>query len=368
MDPRYKYWCFNASRGTPPNFVLNSDKKFCTKILDYDEHYDRSNLTKIGISINRFADRISSLKIDVGLGAIREKKLLDRLRSMKPVGFSNLTTLDVETCNFDNISLLQLAPQLENLRLFCVNTDFDLSTVRKNDNCFTKLKSLDIDLCELDVSKILTKSCKTLEHLKLGQGECRNIKKLRNNFSNLKSLEVNASYAEKPVKDLLSKSGGSLKSLKLALNEYNDVNLIDFSTLLDQSTNITTLNICPGKNSIDNFLKNCSDVQNLTFTYCYGEIKDFVMKNLTRVEFVRCDAFCISSVLKQLSKSCVRTLDFNCKEKEHGEIDLTSLNEFKSCEFSVIEKLDTVYFSYINDPEIINKVHQLLPPEAKVSI
>ena len=132
---------------------------------------------------------------------------------------------------------------------------------------------------------------------------------------------------------------------------------------------ITTLNICPGRNNIDNFLKNCPDVQNLTLTYCFGNIKDFVMKNLTRVEFVRCDAFCISSVLKQLSKSCVRTLDFNCKvEGLTRQIDLTSLNELKSCEFSVIEKLDTVYFSYINDPEIINKVHQVFPPEAKVSI
>jgi hypothetical protein len=287
---------------------------------------------------------------------------------MKPVGFSNLTTLDVETFNFDNISLLQLAPQLENLRLNCIDTVFDLSTVRNNDKCFTKLKSLDIYSCKLDVSKILSKCFKTLKHLKLGQGEGMKIKNLKHNFTSLKSLEVNASFSEKPVKDLLSKSAGSLKSLKLELYEYDDKVVIDFSTLLDQSTNITTLNICPGKNSIDNFLKNCSDVQNLTLTYCYGEIKDFVMKNLTRVEFVRCNTFCISSVLKQLSKSCVRTLDFNCKEKEHGEIDLTSLNELRSCEFSVIAKLDTVYFTYINDPEIINKVHQLFPPEAKVSI
>ena len=367
MDSRYKYWCFNASRGTLPNFVLNSDKKFCTKILDYDEHDDRSNLDKIGISINRFADRISSLKIDVVLGAIREKKLLDRLRSMKPVGFSNLTTLDVEFFKFDNISLLQLSPQLENLRLHCIDTVFDLSTVRNNDKCFTKLKSLDIYSCKLDVSKILSKCCKTLKHLMLGQGECRHMKKLKHNFSNLKSLEVNASFSEKPVKDLLSTSAGSLKSLKLELFEDDKV-VIDFSTLLDQSTNITTLNLCPVRNNIDNFLKKCPDVKNLILTYCYGEIKDFVMKNLTRVEFVRCNAFCISSVLKQLSKSCVRTLDFNCKEEEIGEIDLTSLNELKSCEFSAIEKLDTVYFSCINDPEIINKVHQLFPPEAKVSI
>ena len=364
MDPRYKYWCFNASRGTPPNFVLNSDKKFCIKVIAYDE-YTADNLDKIGISINSFADRISSLEIDVKLSDFQEKKLLDRLRSMKPVGFSNLTTLDVETFNFDNISLLQLAPQLENLRFFCVNTVFDLSTVRNNDNCFTKLKSLDIDWCELDVNKILTKSCKTLEHLKLGRSECRNIKKLKHNFSNLKSLEV---YAENPVKDLLSKSAGNLKSMKLAINEYDDKVVIDFSTLLNQSSNITKLNICPGRNNIDNFMKKCPDVQNLTLIYCYEDINDFVMKNLTRVEFVRCYAFCISSVLKQLTKSCVRTLDFNCKVKgDCGAIDSTYLNELRNCEFPVITKLDTVYFSSTYDQEIINKVLQLFPPEAKVS-
>ena len=37
-----RYWCYDASRGTPPAFVFYSDKKFCIKVID-DYDYTTNN-------------------------------------------------------------------------------------------------------------------------------------------------------------------------------------------------------------------------------------------------------------------------------------------------------------------------------------
>ena len=143
MAQKYQTWCFQANKGDIPDFVLKTKKHFCV-------YADGFKFPAVGASgynnatdkaanlFNRFAHRISSIKVG-GL-----PKLMNSLEYMRPAEFPHLTSLDLEDVEFDNDSLLFLAPQLEHLSLVHVNDEFDVSSV--DEECFTKLKALKFSL------------------------------------------------------------------------------------------------------------------------------------------------------------------------------------------------------------------------------
>ena len=152
MAPMFHGYCFEASRGTQPDFILNATKNFHVMELKNRLKVDpTSNL------INRFPHRISSLEIK------KEGVLLNNL-NINPVRFSHLTSLDHQFVSFSSSSLLIVAPQLEQLKLTHMkNSLFDISTVDEDSKCFTKLKTLELINIDIDVKKILDKCCNTLK-------------------------------------------------------------------------------------------------------------------------------------------------------------------------------------------------------------
>jgi hypothetical protein len=343
MAPMFKDWCFEANKGTQTDFILNREKNFHVSDLRNSSNVDStSNL------MSRYTHRISGIKIDL-------KGELLRYLKKYPSDFKQLTSLDLHNVDFKNNSLLILAPQLEYLRLSNMkNPEFDISSVDENSKCFTKLKTLKLLDGKINVIKILTQCSKTLEYL-----EFRNygdrildtyLEEIRNDFPSLKYLYITLTYFEcvNLARVLLSKCHKNLRTLNLNARFTE----IDLSNLFEQPMNITTLEVDMDRGNFGNLLNKCPKVQNLVINGYDKEIKEFVLKDLNNLGLVRCRPQCTASVLKQASKSSLKTLYF--------------FYQNSGCEFPVIPELEVVRIGVGLDSLEYNEVFKLFPQEAKV--
>ena len=349
----FQNWCFDASRGTPPDFVLETDKNFSVYVLKDDNAVDTAaNL------INRFAHRISKVKINsVGF-------IMNYWSYLKPAEYPHLTTLNLDKVHLDNDSLLMLAPQLQFLRMSKMkNLKFDISTVDEDSKCFTKLKTLKLKNIDVDVKKILKKCCNRLKCLELMPLKMSyNLQDLDQELSTLEnlSLELRENDSENVVKHVLAKCPESLRALKLNY-EYCKV---DFSPLLENTIKITTLEIQTYSDSIqgniESFLKKCPKVQKLSLSHYDNEIKEIVLNDLTYLKLWFCGSGCMTSILKQASKCSVKTVDI--AECHH-------CTDCHCTEFSVLSKLDTllVHECAGHTDQALDRVGKLFPSEVEVN-
>jgi hypothetical protein len=230
-----------------------------------------------------------------------------------------------------------LAPQLENLRLVNMKKELDISSVDKDSKAFSKLKNLKLENIQIDLTKILTNSCNTLESLELYDVEFSD--NLEEELSCLTYISITYEFGdfeyngvELSLSKLLSNCSQSLRTLKLVID--NNGFPIDFSKLLKQPMNITTLKIeiiDEGQN-FEKFLNKCPLIQNL-FLGDYSakeELNKIVLKDLINLKFHLCNAKCMNGFLKYASTS-LKTLQFSC-----------FTHQFQELEIPLIPKLDTV--------------------------
>lgn len=234
MDPMFDEICYTPTKGYPPDFILGTenDIRICIRPDDIPPIKSLSNM------IMRFAHRISSLEIDETYSG--SDSLMEYLPEMRPLEFKHLTSLHLDNQTLDN-SLMLLAPQLKTLSLECVRFDPEPS-VDLHDMSFTKLKKLVlVHSCIQDVSKILIKSCRTLEYLELDQIVTW-LDDVKPELPALKVMKVALLDGHvKSTRGLVSKSSRSLRSLTLLVQNKTDI----FSTLVEINSNlkITSLEI-----------------------------------------------------------------------------------------------------------------------------
>jgi hypothetical protein len=329
MAPIIKNWCFEADKGTQPDFVLKADKNF--SVRDLKDRYVVDPVTNL---MNGYSHRIIRIKMDVERG-----DLLFYLNNLT-YKFSNLTSLDLESVFIRDNTLLVLAPKLENLRLADNSMDydfeydndkcikFDISSVDEDSKCFTKLKTLSLRNIKIDLSKILSKCCNTLESLDLNR--YFNLENLAEKLSSLNDLSITSfkKIHENPLKHLLSKVSRSLKTLKLD----NQSIIFDLSLLLEETLKITTLEV--KSKSVDGlalFLNKCPLVRNLTLNGIFEEVNSIVLKDLRKIIFHHCSPEFLCSALEQASKFSVKS------------IHLVDLGLYQDLEFQEIPELDTLW-------------------------
>ena len=331
----YRNWYWNTLEYvTPPDFVLESRKKICVYALKDDDHSDDDDeyaTNAAAISLNRFAHKISSIKVN-------SVYLMTNVKCMKPAEFPHLTSLDLEAVDFDDDSLIMLAPQLESLRLVKIWKRFDISSIDEESKSFTKLKILKIEYVQIDVKKILTKCCNSLKYLVLESGkwdldEFRfdsgiwHLEDLEKELPNLINLyvRVNKNLPVESVRHLLTKCSVSLRTLSF----HSDVT-IDLSTLLKQTMKITTLEAnFRSVDGLEILLSKCPLVQKLSIKNYYQEVKELVLKDLTYLELFWCGSQFMTSFLNQANKSSLNTVHI----RQESEV----LNE---CKIPVISKMD----------------------------
>jgi hypothetical protein len=150
---------------------------------------------------------------------------------------------------------------------------------------------------------------------------------------------------------LLSKYQTSLRTLNLDGCFIE----IDLSNLLEQPMNITTLNVTLyHQGNLGNLLNQCSKVQNLVIKGYDKEIEEFVLKDLKNLDLRYCGPKCTASVLKQASKTSLKTLYCFFPKSE--------------CEFPVIPELEVVRIVFGLYSLEYNEDFKLFPQEAKVII
>jgi hypothetical protein len=328
----YQNWCFDATKGTPPDFVLKTNRNCCVYALDDELPNDTNDDEDTAANlINRFAHRISSIKVN------SLSKLMNSLKCMKPAEFPHFTTLDLESVRLDDDSLLLLAPQLEHLSLVYMYNDksheFDISTVDEKSKCFTKLQTLKLCYIKIDVRKILSKCCNSLKCLELDSISDLELTELE--YSHLEHLNILFcnEYDEESLKHLLSKCCSSLKTLKLSIMERDYIALC---TLLEQTMNITTLELeldSQFHNGIDIFLNKCPLVQKLTICGYHWEVNGIILKDLTtlKLELDQFGSRFINGILKQSVNFSLKTVEL----KLGSEVIM-------KCQFPVISTLDKI--------------------------
>ena len=355
MDQLFHVWSFDIYRANVPDFVLKSDKKYCVKIR-IDPTADLTS-SDIGNFINRHSQKMSSLDIN----AVNEPQhysdiLMSSLTNMKPAEFPYLTSLDLNDLQFDNNSLLLLAPQLEHLRLSHCTPGFDLSSVSEEDECFSRLRTLYVFHCNIDLKKILAKSCKTLKALGLKTSyTTRNIVDFNHEFTSLEYLRIilSCKIEERMVRNLLTKASKTLRTLVLTMGSSEE---IETSTLLQQPMKITSLKVAQVNTSLSQFLKSCPLVQDLTLHCCTGELEGTVLKDLQNLFFHDCNVSYISIVLKLASKSQLRTLQIVDPD-----------DELENCDFPLIPELDRVCIEYdATQTQELDHVLSLFPENVEV--
>ena len=239
---------------------------------------------------------------------------------------------------------------------------FRLYSVDKDSDCFIELKTLKIEgNIEIDLTKVLTKCCKTLVHLELNPNvdDCYRLE-LQHQLQSLNYLSISFScrFDETNVKNLLSKCSGSLRTLKLVL--YYKTDKTDYSVLLEQTLKITTLEIESDEGDIEKFLNKCPLIQNLTLNGHKKEVGRIILKDLRKLEFVDCSAGCVTSLLKTVSNSPLKSLHFSYSGL--------------SGDMPVIPELDSVWlnhaFSYRrNDIETaVDQLAKLFPKNVQVNL
>jgi hypothetical protein len=346
MAPMFEDWGFADNRGTQPDFILEKEKNIRIRHLKRrSENGPSQNLTK-------YANRITSLQTDL------EGALLSYLK-VCPAKFSKLTSLELENVEFDNDSLLMLAPQLQNLGLSNIKQEheyFDLESVDEGCESFTKLKTLTLKDVEIDLVKILTKCSNTLEYLELKfPGLPAN---LGQEFSSLRTLNLylDASNSGHSVRNLLTKCCGSLITL-IIHSPYHAK--LDYSALLQHPIGITTLEINAHKKSdIETFLSKCPMVQTLILRNYFGELNTLFMKDLINLNLRWCGPKCMTSALKQASTVKLKTFQFR-----HSALKFN----LAEIDFPVIPEIDTVMIvdTTLNSAEF-DQVLKLFPRNAKV--
>ena len=353
MAPMFKNWCFEADKGTQPDFVLQANMNFCVSVLE-----DRSSVDIVTNLMNGYSHRITSIKVDVDRGVLLY--YLDN----EPSKFSNLTSLDLESVFIGDDALLVLAPNLENLRLaqHCMDDmEYDISSVDEDSKCFTKLKTLSLRNIKIDLDKILSKCCNTLESLNLNyDGVYLPLVNLDKELSTLNNLSITVRYNDSAnlIRNLLSKCSRSLKTLKF----FYFGECFDLSSLLEETLKITTLEV--ESKSVDGltlFLNKCPFIQNLTLNGFHGfreEENNLVLKDLRKLTMIYCFSKCTNSVLREASKSSVKSIHLVC-------IDL--VNRDGELEFPVIPELDTIWIEHCHDIGIA-QVSKLFPQNVKVAL
>ena len=356
MDPRYNYWSFNASKGTPPNFALLDGKKFCLKVIVRDDH----GCNHDGNFINRYAHRISKLTIvfNIFMMNIDANCLMVYLKNMKPAEFPYLTSLTLFKVEFDNDSLLQLSPQLETLKLFMVDTKFDLSTVSVESLCFTKLKTLCIQYCYIDHKKIVSKCSKILEHLDVKYKMGERSAYYHSEFSALKHLNMDLDHHALLCEiNLLTKASSQLKTLII------NGNGCDFSDLLEQNMGITRLGLdAEDATNIERFLNKCPLIQDFKLLYYEFELNEVKLEYLTTLELQYYFTKCLEGVLKQGSKYSpqLRILKLS--------FVMEDFRDFSMVDIPAIPKLDTVWVKDEEDSlDHFDEVNKIFPTNAQVT-
>ena len=335
MAPIFKDWCFEASRRISQDFIWDTNKKIRIHALKTKRPIDFTKPL-----LNGFSNRISSMRIDF------KGVLLNNLER-KPAGFSNLTSLDLESVKFSNDSLLMLAPQLEKLRLaYMKKQEFDLSSINSESMAFSKLRNLILIDIHIDLKKILTKCCHTLKSMEL-IGFHLNTLEQELTCLNYLSISPGRGVSDQ-MSNLLTKCSGSLRTLKL---DFFETELINLSSLLKQTMKITTLVMEYEGDNLDQFLSKCPQVQNLTLRSYRKAIDDVVLKDLRKLNFDYCQFEFVISFLKNASS--LKTLY------------LANLHSVQDLEFPVIPELDTVWIYYGSRTEM-EQVSKLFPNNVQV--
>ena len=362
----YGDWCFDLSKGTPPDIVMKSDRMF--QITCNVEKETQINVYKK--IINSLANRITSLSVTDFVDD--ELPLHNLLKDIEPAKFANVTSLFLEFCEIDNQCLLLLAPQLESLYLDQICTEFDLSnvTTTSEDESFTRLKSLTLKVVYIDVLKIVEKCSTTLQFLELEFDQHMmkqntvwsliNFQDLEHDLRSLKSLNVFVDMVEElpGVQNLLSKACRSL--VKLDMGFSNLLQLVDLSTLVEHEQSLIIksldLKLYSNVNNVNKFLKKCPLTQNLTLEGYEKRIKKVELNNLSTLTLSNCGIKCTRSMLKLVAKTKLRNLH------------LFAAYDLQMPDLHVISSLDkvSITFGFLLNSEEVDKLTRLFPREEKV--
>jgi hypothetical protein len=228
---------------------------------------------------------------------------MPELKQMNPIKFPNLIYLELAYSGFDNESLLLLSAQLQTIIFHNLATEFDISSVSddKDDKRFTKIKKLNFHDCKIDMNKILTKSCYTLKDLELSykQQPFVNIEDFRQELTSIQSVHLTvkskSQNLEQSVRALISRSR-KLRTLDLQLLSNAP---FDFSSLLEQSIDVTTLSVYSGRNNVQEFLNKCPKLQKLTLRSYMKRINRLDLNDLVYLKLEHCSNKCFNSILKQ---------------------------------------------------------------------
>ena len=350
MSKTFQYWCFNFTKGSLPDFVLENKPFFIKSSLDYSN--EDSYL------INRFAHRISRLEINT------THMLMLNLRNMKMTEFPCLHTLDLKSVSFDNQSLIMMSPQLEILKLSCIKTKFDLDSIKEDDKSFTKLKVLKIVDCNIDGNKILSKCCKTLKHLELGHKQLKHLKGLEQ-LSSIKFIEISITNIpqQSKVRHLLSKASASLRTLVLHDKSYDKADLS--MLLLAQTMAITSIKIESNTRKLSKFLNECPQIQKLTLIGHERDVDQVLLKDLINIRFEQCSARSVSSFLKQVYRSPLKNLEII---KPENELTNYELSKFFFVSFSKLENVLVDWGNVDHYSKTMDQVIKLFPENAQVVI
>ena len=291
MAPMFHAWGFAAIRGIQPDFVVKADKNFCVSVLEDDYKVDPTNDL-----VNRYPHRILSIEIDV-------KGVLLNYLELYPAKFTNLTSLELSSVLFSNDSLLELAPQLENLRLANMKNVFDLSESTIHQAKLKTLKLIDTDM--FDAKEILIKCCKTLEYLELDPVQhYYGLDDVEEILSSLKNLFINFddNVSVGHVRNLISKCSGSLTTLKVMVKDGELP--INFSSLFVQTMKITTLVIEPtSETDVQGLLSKCPLIQNLSILFYNSELKEVCLNDLKELKLIQCGDVCMTSAVNNIFKT-----------------------------------------------------------------
>jgi hypothetical protein len=211
----------------------------------------------------------------------------------------------------------------------------------------------------------MTKCCKTLEYLESYDVNSKEFEELEEDLTALKCLNIAATNpAYKSIRNMLLKAGANMRTLKIQLYRDFSNREFEFSSLLEQELNITTLDIESDGLNIDEFLKKCPYIQTMTISGNCGKIKDVILKDLKKLTFEACNAACISNVLKHLSKTLV-SVTLTCYFET-----LYTINELRKEEIPVLQKLDTLLitgYKHAIAPEAINYIPKFFPKNSQVT-
>ncbi len=308
-DYKLQFWTIHCSRGAPPEFVLDSNKKLFVYIDNIPEPSPAAFLVK-------YAPRVAKLDINFGKLYIKYDSWLEFYKTMsecqpnwqvlqdlsvscfyediyrffdnifggcenllkklnlvgiemykRKLNLTRLKFLTLSKCVVNLDVLVHLAPNLETLQLYNIQVNkLDLSGLEEHPTAFAALKSLTVVNCNIDVERIIIKISNSLQHLKLEGYKSIKIDKLQDcKFPVLKSVQLINGSGNNIIRFLASFSK-TIETLELvAISSQINFSLLAFNVM--SCLKSLKLNLLKRTKNIDYFLRACPNLESLQIEF-----------------------------------------------------------------------------------------------------